>query len=386
MTSVRDLDASILLHTCDLFFKRKLKTQEISDGVQAELERLHCDFEMSREKVYELIREARRRSYFQILPPYEWSLRDRLAARHPGEFHVVHMTELDHLAAAAAKVVADLIEGFQREGRKVVHLGLGAGVTSMKVARHLALRLRTVDRLPELVFHALTSGFNAAKPHTAPVSFFGFFDALPTKTEYVGLFAPAFVPTEGWSRMLESPGVKESFDRRDEIDIVLTALGSPAHGHGDFYHFMEVGSKKGLEILKAAGWVGDVQYRPYSARGPLLADAEVRAVTLFELGDLVAMAKQPGRYVVLIAGPCSVDGCGKTRTEAILPLLVERSLELWTSIVTDVETARELLALPPPVRSLEPEPPPPARGRGDPSAPRGRDRAVRRPGRGRRRG
>jgi DNA-binding transcriptional regulator LsrR (DeoR family) len=352
MLSVKDLDPEILLLACELFFQEKRPAQSISDAVEAELRRTHREFEMTREKVYELIREARRRGYFQLLPPQEASLRGRLVARYGEGFHVVHMTELDHLAAAAAEVVAELIERLRREGREEVHLGLGAGVTSMKVARHLALRLRAADRLPALFFHALTSGFNATEPHTAPVSFFGFFDALPTETHYVGLFAPAFVRTRDWSGMLAGPGVRESFDRRGQIDIVLSALGSPSHGHGDFFRFMETGSKRGLETLLHAGWVGDVQYRPYSKRDPLLTDAEVRAVTLFELRDLVEMAGRPeDKHVVLVAGPCSVPGCGRTRTEAILPLLVEPSLKLWTSIVTDVTTAHELLELPPPVRS-----------------------------------
>jgi DNA-binding transcriptional regulator LsrR (DeoR family) len=343
MTSVRDLDASILLRTCELFFKSKLATQQISDDVQAELKRLHSDFEMSREKVYELIREARRRGFFQIMPPLEAVLRESLRERfRKGNFHVVHMTELDQLATAAAQVVAELIARLHREGRDEVHVGLGAGMTSMLVARHLAIRLRAAERLPKLVFHALTSGFHVTQPHTAPVSFFGFFEAVPTEISYVGLFAAAFVPRRAYASLRKSPGVKESFDRASQIDIVLTSIGSPSHGHGDFYRFMEIGSPKGMAALKAAHWIGDVQYRPYSAKGPLLVDTEVRAVTLFEIRDLVALADKPDKHVVLVAGPCSV--CRQPRADAVRPLLIEPSLRVWKTIVTDVVTARELLA------------------------------------------
>ena len=348
MTSVRDLDPAVLLHTCELFFRRKLATQAISNDVQAELRRRHSDFEMSREKVYELIREARRRGFFQILPPQEAALRDRLEARYGEGFHVVHMTELDHLATAAAQVVADLIERLYREGRDEVHLGLGAGMTSMLVARHLAVRLRAAERLPKLVFHALTSGFHVTQPHTAPVSFFGFFDTVLTEISYVGLFAAAFVGTKEYARMRQGPGVAESFERAREIDILLTSLGSPSHGHGDFFRFMEIGSARGLAALRAAHWIGDVQYRPYSAKGPLTIDTQVRAVTLFEIEDLVALAARPDKHVVLVAGPCSV--CRKPRADAIRPLLLEPSLKVWKTIVTDVETADELLRVPAPAR------------------------------------
>jgi DNA-binding transcriptional regulator LsrR (DeoR family) len=344
VTSVRDLDPSILLRTCELFFQRKVATQTISDDVEAELRRIHSDFEMSREKVYELIREARRRGFFQILPPPEVALRDRLEARYGEGFHVAHITELDHLAVSAAGVVAELIGRLHREGRDEVHVGLGAGQTSRLVARHLAVRLRAAERLPKLAFHALTSGFHVSEPHTAPVSFFGFFEAVPTETSYVGLFASAFASTREWPQMRDRVGVKESFEQAAKIDIVLTSLGSPSHLHGDFYDFMRMGSPPGLEALRRSGWIGDVQYRPYSAKGPILIDAQVRAVTLFELQDLVQLAARPDKHVVLVAGPCSI--CRKSRADAIRPLLLEPSLKLWKTIVTDVGTARELLADP----------------------------------------
>lgn len=345
MTTVRDLDPTLLLRTCELFFERKLTTQSISDEVAADLRRLHPDFEMSREKVYELIREARRRDLFQIVPPLEFKLRDRLEGLYGEGFHVAHITELDHLAVSAADVVAKLIGRLHREGRDEVHVGLGAGQTSRLVARHLAVQLRATERLPKLVFHALTSGFHVTEPHTAPVSFFGFFEAVPTETSYVGLFAPAFASTREWPQMRDRVGVKESFEKAAAIDIVLTSLGSPSHGHGDFYDFMRIGSRRGLDALRRAGWIGDVQYRPYSATGPILIDAQVRAVTLFELEDLVALAARPDKHVVLVAGPCSV--CRQSRADAIRPLLLERGLKVWKTIVTDVGTARDLLAAPP---------------------------------------
>jgi len=342
MTSVRDLDPAILLRTCDLFFQKKLTTAAISEDVKAELARTRSDFLMSREKVYELIREARRRGFFQILPPLEIELRDRLDLAYGKGFHVAHITELDHLAVAAAKVVAKLISNLHREGRKEVHVGLGAGHTSRLVARHLAVRLRAAEQLPKLTFHALTSGFHVTEPHTAPVSFFGFFEAIPAEISYVGLFAPAFANTREWKRMRDGVGVKESFEQAKKIDIVLTSLGSPSHDHGDFFDFMKMGSQEGLEALKASGWIGDVQYRPYSAAGPILIDAQVRAVTLFEIEDLVQLAARPDKHVVLVAGPCSV--CKESRANAILPLLLQPKLKVWKNIVTDVKTARELLA------------------------------------------
>jgi hypothetical protein len=64
-------------------------------------------------------------------------------------------------------------------------------------------------------------------------------------------------------------------------------------------------------------------------------------VTLFELDDLAALARREDKYVVLFAGPCGE--CGHTKTSALVPLLTEPRLRLWTHLVTDVQTASELL-------------------------------------------
>ena len=124
MTSLRDLDASILLEACELFFRQKLSTTEISERIEAELRRTGSEFEMTREKVYDLIRESRRRGFFQILPPQQVALRERLEARYGEGFHVTHITDLAHLATAAAEVVAELIAKLHKTGREEVHLGL----------------------------------------------------------------------------------------------------------------------------------------------------------------------------------------------------------------------------------------------------------------------
>jgi hypothetical protein len=98
---------------------------------------------------------------------------------------------------------------------------------------------------------------------------------------------------------------------------------------------------RGRAVLTANRWVGDVQYRPYSATGPIIADTGVRAVTLFELSDLVRLAETPDKAVILISGPC--HGCKQSRSRALLPLLAEPSLRVWTHLVTDVRTASEVL-------------------------------------------
>ena len=98
------------------------------------------------------------------------------------------------------------------------------------------------------------------------------------------------------------------------------------------------------------GRIGDVQYCPYSRHGPLVQEPPMRVVTLFELMELVALAQTPQKYVLVVAGPCG--RCGRTRTQALQPLLSVPSLAVWTHLVMDLETAQELVQAAAPVADL----------------------------------
>ena len=84
-----------------------------------------------------------------------------------------------------------------------------------------------------------------------------------------------------------------------------------------------------------------MQYRPYSATGPITEGTEIRAVTLLELSELSKMAMSGDKHVVVVAGPCGA--CGKTRSDAVKPLFESPKLRLWSHFVMDMETAAELL-------------------------------------------
>jgi DNA-binding transcriptional regulator LsrR (DeoR family) len=339
MLTVRDLDDPILLKAWELFLEKRTALQ-IARAIQEELASAGVEFKMTREKTYDLIREARRRGYLYLSPPPHVALRQQLESAHGKTIHVVSAVTANHVAAAAAEVAARLVEDLRRKRRENVHIGLGGGMTTLLVVQHLVAHLRVAERLPKLTLHALSSGFQVQRPHTAPLSFFGLFDTVPTPIDYVGLFAPAVVPTEMYAKVLRYQGVAEAVAVANEIDIMVTSLGSASHEHGDFHTFMK-GSASGFKTLQRQGWVGDVQYRPYSPRGPIESDAKIRAVALFELSDLAAHARRPDKHVVLVAGPC--PACGKTRADALRPLLEQSKLRVWTHLVTDVDSARALL-------------------------------------------
>jgi DNA-binding transcriptional regulator LsrR (DeoR family) len=349
MSSLRDIDESALVLACDMFVQGS-KTPEIRDAVNRELARLNRNKKITREQVYQLLTLGRERRFFTFTPPAHHALQTRVANAFdvaPNRVQVANSISIDHLAATAATLLVELILDLGNKNEDV-HVGLGGGYTTRLVAYHLATQLRAIPDLPKLTLHALSTGFNPMGPHTAPVAFFGFFQDISPAVEYVGLFAPPVVDTADYVRTIRRPGVKESFDAREQLDLVVTSLGSASHGHGDFFRFMELGTKgakgakSGLKVLQKAGWIGDVQYRPYSETGPILDDTTTRAVTLLELDELSQMAASGDKYVVVVAGPCGE--CGQLRTDAVMPLLVAPKLRLWSHFAMDMATAEDLVA------------------------------------------
>ena len=74
---------------------------------------------------------------------------------------------------------------------------------------------------------------------------------------------------------------------------------------------------------------------------PITVDRGERAVSIFELKDLVKLAAQPNKHVVLIGAPC--NRCGRSKGDALLPLFREKKLKLWSHAVMDMEAAHALV-------------------------------------------
>ena len=324
----------LVFGVCHAFLKGE-KTEDIATS-----------FGLTREGVYPLVVEGAARNYLLLCPPPQQELTERLATRYKLDAARVRVVATrgkaanEHVSWAGSDLVLDLMREVGAR-KKRVHLGLGSGWTTLQVARRLALRLRTEFSGPELVLHALSSGFDITDPLRAPVAFFGSFQNLPMKVDYFGLFVSAAVPWNMYEDVKTQPGVRESFEHAPEVDIVVTSLASAADEHGALNRFLRHWSNDALGDLMRQGWVGDVQYLPYSTKAPITVGSGVRAVTLFELADLVAMVRSRDKHVVLIGGPCGE--CAVSKTEALRPLLEEPSLRVWSHLVLDSGTAERLL-------------------------------------------
>jgi hypothetical protein len=335
----------------------------VAEWIQAEKGRP----DITREKIYPLFWEACHRGFLLLQPPPEHHLEDKMINRfalqnHPGKVTVVNIhgdSAAQHVTHKAADQIVDLIERVGKEKRskypgdpekQAVHLGMGAGYATMLVARRLAYKIRSGGDIPPLVLHAISSGgFLPDEPHKSPSTYFSYFDPALMNIKFVALFSATVVGRDDYEKQKENPAVRYSFEQRDKIDIIVTSLASASHVHGLLGHYLEHLVQQNLlpadtlHRMSNAGWIGDVQFRPYSAQGPLQDVCPVRAVTLFELDELVDLAKdvKNGRYVVLVAGPCGE--CGESKKLALRPLLDNPKLRLWTHLVTDALTAKELL-------------------------------------------
>jgi DNA-binding transcriptional regulator LsrR (DeoR family) len=340
----QDLRDELVFAVCERFFKGEIP-ETIAEQLNEELSLEQRGVKLTRERIYPLIRQGVQLGYLVLSPPMHRSLGQRLADRFrldPTRVRVVSVRgkpAAEHLAAAGAELLLGLIREVGAR-RKPVHLGLGSGWTSMLVARRLVQLMRRGYEGPGLVLHALSSGFDANDPLRSPVAFFGPFQELSIDVSYVGLFASAVVPVEDYDGVKKQPGVRESFERAREIDIVVSSLASAQDEHGALNRFIHFG-RGGMSDLKRQGWVGDFQYLPLSRQGPIRLDRGIRAVTLFELPDFVRMVQSKDKHVVLVAGPCGE--CGRTKEDALRPMLEEPSLKIWSHLVTDLETADRLL-------------------------------------------
>jgi DNA-binding transcriptional regulator LsrR (DeoR family) len=214
----------------------------------------------------------------------------------------------------------------------------------MTVAKRLAHRVRSDSECPGLWLHAMSSGgFSVENPNRdAPVTYFGFFDNALPEMHYVGLFSPTVVRCEDYDAFKKTPGVDRSFELAQQIDIVVTSFAMAGDEHGLLRRFLTlVQAEEELDSLEREHWVGEMQFRPFSATGPVVADHGIRAVTLFELSELVELAQADDKFIVLLSAPCLK--CGETRADALRYLLKVPELRAWTHLVTDVRTAADLL-------------------------------------------
>lgn len=332
-----ELSDELLFAVCEKFLNLEKPTQ-IAEWVEEN------GPPCTREQIYPLVHKALKQDFVRLNPPRDLLMAQQLVQKYPqaADVRVVSTrgsSAIEHLGSAAAELVSSLIKDLCKS-KPEVHLGFGAGGSTQQVARQLGSLLRKETGLPKLVIHAMSSGFAVNDPLTAPIAFFSYFAEIIPTPGFVGLFAPAVVKYKEYDKVKSWPGVADSFKQAKKLDIVITSLARAEDEHGLLNRFLRDNNAIGLRNLERAGWVGDVQWRPYGKNGPITADTGRRAVTLFELDQLKSMVEK-GKHVVLVAGPCG--RCGESKSSALRPLLEQPDLRVANHLVTDIATVEKLL-------------------------------------------
>jgi DNA-binding transcriptional regulator LsrR (DeoR family) len=315
-------------------------TDELATWLQSQDAR----FDVGRQRIYNLVGEAVRRGLIRLQVRDAEELGERLAATLDVPPERVRVAAASGSGAAeqvafvgAEMALAILVELAAVRQGELVRLGLGGGRTLRLLADVLSRGLRASPDAPRLAVHALSSGFDPRAPLDAPITFLGAFQ--PVAEELVGLFTSGVRETEKFHTL---PGVREAFQLASKLDLVVTSLASARDEAAALNRFLAHGAHPKLResrgLLEAAGWVGDVLYKPYGAKAPIQVELPVEPVSVLTLRELVRMART--RRVLLLAGP---SPGGRSRADALLPLLTQPRLRLWTHLALDSGTAEQIL-------------------------------------------
>lgn len=343
------IDDSLLIGVCNRFLEG-CNAEEVAAWLRRQDETL----DVGRTRIYSLLRDARDRGLFRLQARDADSLRRELAdrlGRDPRRISVVGArgeVAADQVALRGAQVALDLLQeladGWQPATAvgRLVRMGLGGGHTLRLLAEHLATMLRREAGWPPVAVHALSSGFDPLAPQNAPITFLGAFGDVAR--QLVGLFSSGMLAPSEFEDIRNLPGVGESFALAKEIDLVITSLASARDPAGALSAFLAHGDDPRLrasrEELERKGWLGDVLYEPYGPTGPIEAELPVRAVSVLSVADLRSWSTNPNRRVLLVVGPSE---SGRSKTDALLPVLTRPELDLWTHLVVDAPTAEGVL-------------------------------------------
>jgi DNA-binding transcriptional regulator LsrR (DeoR family) len=346
---LRRSDDAVLFRAAQLFLGERSGGLSPSDIARQISREFNLRPELSREAIYPMLGEAVRRGFLRLVPPVERELTERVRAQYPNlkaSTLAVVQTAGQHDNAKVATVAAELALAHLQDIVQATHdptvsVGLGPGRATLDFCRAFSGLLAGYPEPLKLRLVAISAGCPANAPEYSSISFFNLFPKRLVEGRTVGLFAETLVPQDAFDQIKQRPGVKEAFAEQKGINLVVTSMGDVRDEHDLLTMFLRQ-SPSGTGRPRTEKWVGNVQYRPYTAAGPVVERGkELRAVTLFELKDLVQAAGEKNRHVILMARQCGI--CGRSRAQALRPLLTNPALKVFSTLVLDAATARDLL-------------------------------------------
>lgn len=349
----------VLYRTVELVLqqgKQKLTAKQIADQVNTDFKAPKL---LNRQTVYRAVAQACALGIVKLVPPPNEELTTALRKRFPSSDQLITVISTDgapggeKVSFAAAELVMQLVRDLGKvRPSRTVGIGLGPGRATLDFCQHFGELLESQAQCPKLRMVSISAGCPARLPEYASSGFFSLLKKSDLLEEKIGLFAESLIRVKDFKRVRQTPGVHEAFEAKAkrQIDIVVTSMGDFSDEHDLLRLFLSDAGMDPAEIERR-GWIGNVQYRPYTKSGPAAeARNDHRAVTVFELEDLASMSREKNKFVVLMARQCGK--CGTTRARALMPLLTNPTLAVFSHLLVDSSTARALLNMP------LPEPPP----------------------------
>jgi DNA-binding transcriptional regulator LsrR (DeoR family) len=344
--SLDTIPDGVLVGLCEGFLEQDWNAERAAQWLRDQTPSI----DVGRTRVYGLLGEAKRRGLIRLQVRSAGTLEERLArvlGLDRDRLRVVDASGPvtgDQVAHRGAQMTLEVVRALaEATDYDLLRIGLGGGHTLRRVSTHLAemLRREATDR-PRLAVHALSSGFDPRVPQNAPITFLGMFESVAD--ELVGLFTSGVYEHDDAQRLRDQPGVAESFRLARKIDVVVTSLASARDRTGPLYRFLSQPGRPELEQsrrqLLELGWVGDVLYEPYGDDGPIGAELPVQPVSLIKLRELRSLARHDQKAVVLVVGPSE---SGRSKADALVPVLTRPSLRVWSHLVVDSGTAVDVL-------------------------------------------
>ncbi len=346
---------ALVYRAAELFIRDGMPTGPAADRL---VEEFRPAKRITRESIYPLIAEAIRREFVRMTPPVNQTLARDLARKYPRTV-VAEWTRVvepggkedgDKVSAVAADLAIELLGELKvgHDPARPIGLGLGPGRATRDFCVHLGRAIQRRPSVPDLMLVAIAAGGPVFAPEYTPTAFFNLLPRElftggkypPTVHRKIGLFAENLVPARDFEEVKTRVGVREAFAAKSAIDLVVTSMGDMHDEHDLLGQFLAESGEDRSKLLDE-GWVGNVQFRPYTIRGPIREKKGPRVVTLFELDELVALAQQQSKRVLLIARRCGL--CDRTRARALRPLLENPELKVFSRLVLDAATAVDLL-------------------------------------------
>jgi len=248
----------------------------------------------------------------------------------------------ESVAASAAEWAVDLVKELHQAAGGTIGVGLGPGRATLDFSRAFSRRLREDPSVPKLNLVAISAASPVRCPEYSSISFFNLFP--PTSVDQrIGLFAETLVRSQLIQEIQARPGCREAFEAAKDIHLVVTSMGDMEDEHA----LLRIWYSECQNEPKPSWWgeaVGDIQYRPFGV-DRFLKDKlnDLRAVTLFELDDMVTLARRRDRHVILIARQCGLCEPRRTKAKAVRPILKNPDMRVFSRLVLDSPTAYGLL-------------------------------------------